>query len=114
MTVAKEVSATRNASIPQQCAKSAEAVVCSASPGMSPNFSREAVKHCACLQTDPSLFNQYHDGFQQQTESWPVQPIDQVHATVLAAACEGGAACSIAQDNVHAAVLAAAGEGCAA
>ncbi len=28
------------------------------------------------LQGDPSLFEHYHSGFQQQTESWPQQPLE--------------------------------------
>lgn len=32
------------------------------------------------MQKDPSLFNQYHEGFRQQTKGWPKQPVDQAIA----------------------------------
>ena len=28
------------------------------------------------MQADPSLFEQYHEGFRQQTVGWPRQPVD--------------------------------------
>ncbi|GAX83046.1 hypothetical protein CEUSTIGMA_g10472.t1 [Chlamydomonas eustigma] len=28
------------------------------------------------MQTDPGLFKHYHDGFQQQTKGWPLQPVE--------------------------------------
>jgi ribosomal RNA-processing protein 8 len=28
------------------------------------------------MRDAPELFSHYHDGFQQQTKSWPAQPVD--------------------------------------
>ena len=35
-------------------------------------------QHCmlSLLQDDPDLYQQYHEGFRQQTAGWPRQPVD--------------------------------------
>lgn len=31
---------------------------------------------CATPQEQPDLYKQYHEGFRQQTQGWPRQPVD--------------------------------------
>ncbi|CAG9464197.1 unnamed protein product [Pedinophyceae sp. YPF-701] len=39
-------------------------------------YTQPGAKSLRQFQKDPSLFDRYHAGFQEQTKSWPVQPLD--------------------------------------
>jgi ribosomal RNA-processing protein 8 len=39
-------------------------------------YSSSSQSSCALLKQHPQYFEQYHEGYREQTKSWPVRPVD--------------------------------------